>query len=64
MAEAKSYKQLSQELADIIAWFESEDIDLDAAITKYEKAVTIIEKMEKFLNEAENKIKKVTSKLE
>lgn len=63
MAEAKSYKQLSEQLADIIAWFETEEVDLDAAIIKYQEATMIIDKMEKFLASAENKIKKITSKI-
>lgn len=63
MAESKSYKQLSEQLADIIAWFETEEVDLDAAIIKYQEATMIIDKMEKFLTSAENKIKKITSKI-
>jgi exodeoxyribonuclease VII small subunit len=62
MAEKKSqtYAQLSDELAKLIAWFESDEVDLDSAITKYEEAIKLITQLENYLKTAENKIKKIT----
>jgi exodeoxyribonuclease VII small subunit len=61
--KSKTYAQLSAELADLIAWFESDQVDLDSAIAKYDKAVKLIEQMEKHLSLAENKIKKISADL-
>jgi exodeoxyribonuclease VII small subunit len=63
MAKAKTtrtYRDMSDELADIIAWFESEDIDLDEATAKYEQATKLLGQMESYLKNAENKIHEVS----
>lgn len=60
----KNYKQLSSELAELLAWFESEQVDLDEAVAKYEQAVKLIEQMQHYLKTAENKVKKISAKLE
>ena len=61
--KSKNYKQLSEELAEIILWFESADVDLDKAVEKYEQAEQIMNQMQEYLATAENKIKKITAKL-
>jgi len=61
--KTKTYTQLSQELASIIEWFESDEVDLDSAIDKYDEATKLIAQMEKYLKTAENKIKKITADL-
>lgn len=55
----KNYQQLSDELADILEWFESEAVNIDEAIPKYEQAIKLIAEMEAYLKNAENKIKKI-----
>lgn len=62
--KAKTYQELSAELAEIMAWFESEQVDLDHAIEKYAEAMTLITEMETYLKTAENKIKKLVAKFE
>lgn len=57
-----SYQQLSQELAGLIEWFESENVNLDEAAEKYEQAMNVISQMENHLLEAQNKIKKISAK--
>jgi exodeoxyribonuclease VII small subunit len=57
---AKNYKRMSEELAGIIAWFESGEIDLDAASAKYEEALKLLGQMETYLKTAENKIHKIS----
>lgn len=59
---SKSYRQMSEELAELIAWFESEQVDLDEAVIKYEQAVRLLDEMEKYLKTAETKIKKIAAK--
>ncbi len=61
---AKSYRQLSDELAEIMDWFESGEVDLDAAVIKYKQATELISKLEKYLKTAENEIKKITTSFE
>ena len=63
MAETKrDYQKLSAELAAVIEWFESDKVNLDEAIVKYEQALVLIAEIEKYLKTAENKIKKITAK--
>lgn len=64
MAEAKkSYRKMNEDLAEILAWFESEQVDLDEAVTKYEQAVKLLNEMESYLKTAENKVKKIAAKM-
>jgi len=57
----KNYRTMSQELEDILLWFESEDVDLDQAVSKYEEATRLIGQMEKYLKTAQNKIHKISA---
>ena len=57
----KTYRQLSAELAEIMEWFESGEVDLDEAIEKYKQAMELIEELEGYLKKAENEIKKITA---
>jgi exodeoxyribonuclease VII small subunit len=59
---SKTYRQMSDELAKLVEWFESEDINLDEAVGKYEQAMLLLDEMEKYLKTAENKVKKITEK--
>lgn len=56
---SKSYRQLSAELADIMAWFESGDVDLDEALNNYKKAMGLIDELERYLKHAENQVTKL-----
>jgi exodeoxyribonuclease VII small subunit len=58
---AKTYRELSEQLEDILLWFESGDVDLDEAVTKYEEAQKLLGEMEKYLKTAENKIHKISA---
>jgi exodeoxyribonuclease VII small subunit len=59
-----TYKELASQLANILEWFESEDIDLDKAVTQYEKAMELLVEMETYLKTAENKVKKISTRFE
>lgn len=56
----KTYRQMSNELDEILLWFESDNVDLDEAIAKYELATQLIAQMEDYLKTAENKIRKIS----
>lgn len=60
----KSYARLSDELAEILEWFESENLDLDKAVAKYEQALRLLTEMENYLKTAENKVKKISARFE
>jgi exodeoxyribonuclease VII small subunit len=57
--EATNYQKMSEELNTIIEWFESEEADLDEAISKYETAVKLLDDMQTYLKTAENKIHQI-----
>jgi exodeoxyribonuclease VII small subunit len=57
---SKDYKQMADELAELMEWFESGNVDIDEAMNKYEQAMKLIEQMEQYLKTAENKIRKVS----
>lgn len=58
--KATSFAALQAQLNQIIEWFESDQVDLDDAIEKYEEAAKLIKRMEDYLAAAENKIKKIS----
>lgn len=60
----KSYRQLSEELTELLEWFEDRDLDLEEATVKYEQAVKVLEQMESSLKSAENKIRKITGRFQ
>jgi exodeoxyribonuclease VII small subunit len=60
----KTYRELSDELAETMEWFESGEVDLDAAVAKYRRAMELIEQLEQYLQTAENEIKKITKSFE
>jgi exodeoxyribonuclease VII small subunit len=62
--QAKNYKQMSDELNKLIEWFESDELNLDEAVGKYEQAMQLISEMESHLKTAENKVKKIAVKFE
>ena len=59
-ARQRSYRQMDEDLSKLMAWFESEDVDLDEALVKYEQAAKLIDQMEKYLKVAKIKITKIT----
>lgn len=56
----KNYRQLSAELSDVLDWFDSEEVDLDEALAKYQQAIKLIKQMENYLKTAENKIREIS----
>lgn len=54
-----SYKDMNNELEDLLAQMQNGDIDLDEAIEKYKKALATVEKMEQYLKNAKAEIKKI-----
>jgi len=60
MAGKKSpYKDLNQELEEILAKLQSQDLDIDEAIKIYERATVVIKELEDYIKTAGNKVKKI-----
>jgi len=57
-----SYKSLNAELEVIIEDLQSNNLDIDRVLTQYERGVNIIDELEKYLNQAENRLTKVKPK--
>jgi len=55
---------MADELAGLIDWFESDKVNLDEAVAKYEQAMELLKQMEDYLNTAENKVKKIAAKFD
>jgi len=60
----RSYQEMAEELAAHIEWFESDEVDLDRAIERYEQAMKLIAEMEDYLKTAENKVKKIAARFD
>lgn len=54
-----TYQEMSSQLDKLITELQDGSIDIDEALQKYEKADKLIEEMEKYLKNAENKIEKI-----
>jgi exodeoxyribonuclease VII small subunit len=61
---SKTYQQMADELNGLIEWFESDSVNLDEAVGKYEQAMELLARMEDFLKTAENKVKKIAIKFD
>ena len=47
----RDYQTMNAKLAEIIEWFESDKVNLDEAIEKYEQALALIGEIEKYLKD-------------
>lgn len=54
-----TYKQLSEELDEVLAKLQSEELDVDEAMTYYERGMEIVQQLEAQLKVAENKVTKI-----
>jgi exodeoxyribonuclease VII small subunit len=63
MAEKQeNYQQLRDELDGILLKIQSGELDIEAAAKEYERAHKIVEKLEKYILRAENKVNSVKLK--
>ena len=60
-AKPTSYESMSKELEEIIVSLQSSDVNLEGAMKKYERGMELVNNLENYLKEAQNKIKKVKS---
>ena len=56
----KSTIELQAELDELLLWFESDQIDIDEAVKKYEHGLKLVSDLQARLKSAENTIKKIS----
>jgi exodeoxyribonuclease VII small subunit len=56
MAKQQSYKELSDELSQVMSQLEGGDLDIDEAVKCYERGLALVKELEKHLKDAENKV--------
>ena len=59
MTKQLTTAQLQAELDDLLLWFESDKVDLDEAVSKYERGIVLVKELEARLKTAENTILKI-----
>jgi exodeoxyribonuclease VII small subunit len=59
-----SYQTLASELDDILLELQQSDLDVDEAVKKYERGLMLIKELEKYLDEAENKVSQLKAKFQ
>ncbi len=52
------------ELEAITAWFESEEVDLNEALAKFERGMKLADELKRELTEVENRVEKIKAKFE
>ena len=55
---------MADELNQLVSWFESDVVNLDEAVAKYEQALELLGQMESYLKTAQNKVKKIAVKFD
>ena len=51
-----TYRELKNQLDEIMDWFEQDDIDIDEAMQKFTEAESVIKQLETYLENVEQKI--------
>lgn len=63
--ETKDFKHHLEEIAEILAWFDSqEELDVEQALEKVKKATELIKASKKRLVEIENEFKEIKKEVE
>jgi exodeoxyribonuclease VII small subunit len=58
----KTYQQMADELNGLVEWFESDQLNLDESVIKYQQAMELLQQMENQLKNAENQVKAISAK--
>lgn len=59
MGNQASYRELSDELDEILASLQNNELDIDQATKLYEQGTKITTKLQQYLQSAENKVIKI-----
>lgn len=65
MAEKQTdFSKQLRELEQIVEWFESDDVDLDKALAKFERGMELAADLKKHLQSVDNKVEKIKQKFD
>lgn len=59
-----NYKQLNDELDNILAELQNGELDIDQAVKNYERGMEIVGQLQQYLKTAQNKIAKIQAKFD
>jgi len=62
MKKDKSFQEKMSDLDEILAWFESDEVNLEQSVTKYEQALALSKELQDELKNAQNKIETLNKK--
>lgn len=57
------FKTLNARLDEILAKLQSDDLDIDEAVSLYEQGIEVTKQLETYLQQAENKVTKIKADL-
>ena len=57
-----NYQTMKTELDDIMAKLQDDSLDVDAALKYYQRGLELVQKLEQYLKEAENKLTELKAK--
>jgi exodeoxyribonuclease VII small subunit len=57
-----NYTKARQELDELLAWFESEEVNIETALKKYEEAEALIKQIEAYLSDKKAQVEIVIKK--
>lgn len=64
MTKPVDYTKLSQELDELLATLQSDDLQVDQALKLYERGMQITKELETYLTSAENEVSKIKADLD
>lgn len=57
-----NYQELKSELDDIMLSLQQDDMDVDKALAQYQRGLELVQQLEGYLKQAENKITEIKAK--
>ncbi|MDX1766208.1 MAG: exodeoxyribonuclease VII small subunit [Candidatus Saccharimonadales bacterium] len=61
-AKEFNYGNTMKALEDLLEQIDSDELDVDAAISKFEEGMKLVKQLEDYLNKAENRIETIKKK--
>lgn len=62
--QAKSFEEKLQDLEQVVAWFESDEVTLEKSMAKFEAGMALAQELEKEVAEVENRIQIIKQKFD
>lgn len=59
-ADNRSLREQMEQLEEILAWFDSDEFELEAAVERYQQAARVAEQIDRRLTEIKNKVTIIT----